>query len=412
MNILPFKSKSYEVLKCNGFLTVLEGSVRSAKTLTANWWWLMYVINSPDNVFIMIGVTVGSLKRNVIDGDFGLIALSNNLLIEKKDSKGYDYLTFKGSDKRIYMFGGGNVSSYKIFRGITSGGVLIDEVNQCHPNTVAESFNRTIVSSDRRHIWTLNPDVPAHWVYSDYLDRYDEEQPDGYKWFHFTLDDNPALTDERKDQLKSEYTGLFYQKFILGLRVSPDGACYTSFTNDLVIDSIPKEFKIIKATIGVDIGGNGSATTFNATLTYMHENKLGIIVYKEHYDKLNESVEKVKADYLKFIEKVKKEYVLQGVYVDSAEQLILKTFRNLGIVNVRNSLKKPIVDRIRFLDYLMSQKRCWFLKDCKETIKAVQSAIWDSKSHGELKRLDNGSTNIDNLDSLEYSIEKDMRSFI
>ena len=91
------------------------------------------------------------------------------------------------------MFGGQNVSSYKIFRGLTAGGVYIDEANQCHPNTVAESFNRTIVSSDRRHIWTLNPDVPAHWVYADYLDRYDEEKPDGYKWFHFNLDDNDSI---------------------------------------------------------------------------------------------------------------------------------------------------------------------------------------------------------------------------
>ena len=411
IDILPFKPKSLELLKCKGFLTVAEGSIRSGKTLTVNWAWLEFVINSPDNLFIMIGVSSGSLKRNVIAGDFGLIALTNNLLTEKRDSKGYEYLTFKGSDKRIYMFGGENISSFKVFRGITAGGVLIDEANQCHPNTIAESFNRTAVSKDRRHYWTLNPDVPSHWIYTEYLDKYDELQPAGYKWFHFDLDDNPAMTEERKKELELQYKGLFFKKFILGLRVNPEGACYCSFTDDLIIDEIPDKIKPLFVQVGVDIGGNGSATTFNATLFYMtKENRMGIIEIKEDYDSLNVSVERVKSNYVNFIQTVKQEYILQDVFVDCTEQLILKSLKNLGMVNVRNSLKKPIVDRIRAIDWLMSQKRFHILRCCPQTIKALQSAVWDSKAH-ELKRLDNGTTNIDSLDSLEYSIESRIKEF-
>ena len=410
IDLLPFKPKSKEVLKTKGFLTVLEGSVRSAKTLTANWWWLEYVITSPDNLFLMIGVTSGSLKRNVIDGDYGLISLSNNLLIEKKDSKGYEYLTFKGTEKRIYMFGGDKISSYKIFRGITAGGVYIDEANQCHSNTIVESFNRTAVSKDRRHLWTLNPDVPGHWLYSDYLDRYDKEQPAGYKWFHFDLDDNPAMTEERKRELELQNPGLFYKRYILGLRVSPEGACYSSFTDDLIIDKLPEDVNIQFIQVGVDIGGNGSATTFNATGFYYLDGKINMVALDKHYDTLNVSVEKVKSDYTKCITMLKEKYVLMDVYVDSAEQLILKSLRNLGMVNVRNSLKNPIVDRIRGLDYLMSQKRFKIFRHCKNTIKAIQSAVWDEKSQ-ELKRLDNGTSNIDSLDSLEYSFENKLREF-
>ncbi len=419
IDILAFKPKSLEVLKHKGFLLVLEGSVRSSKTLTLNWHFLNYVVESPDNLFIMIGVTVGSLKRNVIDGDYGLIQLSANNLIEKKDSKGYDYLHLKGTDKKIYMFGGQNVSSYKIFRGITAGGVLIDEANQCHPNSIAESFNRTAVSKDRRHMWSLNPDVPAHWIYADYLDKYDKEQPAGYKWFHFDLDDNPAMTEERKKELELQYSGLFYKKFILGLRVSPDGACYPSFDESLIIDELPKDIKPLFIQVGVDIGGNGSATTFNATLFYMQEflkdnraiKRLSAIALGEVYDTENTDVETIKGKYKNFIVKLKNDYVVTDVFVDSAEQLILKSIRNMGLVNVRNSLKKPIVDRIRLLDLLMSQKRFLFMRKCKHTIRAVQSAVWDKKSD-KLERLDNGTSNIDSLDSLEYSLESKMKEFI
>ena len=415
IDLLPLKPKSLEVLDFEGWLLVLEGSVRSSKTLTANWKWLEYIVRAYKDYgiknFMMLGVTVGSLKRNVVDDEYGLIALSNNLLVEKKDSKGYDYLSWIGTKIKIYMFGADNVSSYKIFRGITVGGILGDEVNQWHPNSLAEAFNRTIVSKLRLHLFTLNPDVPSHWLYSNYLDKYDKEKTKGYKWFHFTLDDNPVLTEERKRELESQYSGLFYKKFILGLRVNPEGACYCSFTDDLIIDKIPEDIKPLFVQVGVDIGGNGSATTFNATLFYMtKENRMGIIAIKEDYDSLNVSVERVKSNYTNFIQTVKQEYILQDVFVDSAEQLILKSLKNLGMVNVRNSLKKPIVDRIRAIDWLMSQKRFHILRCCPQTIKALQSAVWDSKAH-ELKRLDNGTTNIDSLDSLEYSIESRIKEF-
>jgi hypothetical protein len=43
---------------------------------------------------------------------------------------------------------------------------------------------------------------------------------------------------------------------------------------------------------------------------------------------------------------------------------------------------------------------------CKELKKAFETAIWDEKAEkqGELKRLDNGTTDIDSLDSFEYAI--------
>ena len=82
-----------------------------------------------------------------------------------------------------------------------------------------------------------------------------------------------------------------------------------------------------------------------------------------------------------------------------------------GIINVHNSLKNPIVDRIRFLDLMFSIGRASIYKDCKETIRAVQSAVWTTKGDKET-RLDNGTSNIDSLDGAEYSFEKYMRDMI
>jgi hypothetical protein len=47
-------------------------------------------------------------------------------------------------------------------------------------------------------------------------------------------------------------------------------------------------------------------------------------------------------------------------------------------------------------------------RSCKWTIDALKSAIWDAKQVTEDVRLDNGTTNIDSLDALEYSFERDI----
>ena len=54
---------------------------------------------------------------------------------------------------------------------------------------------------------------------------------------------------------------------------------------------------------------------------------------------------------------------------------------------------------------LMSQGRFFILRRCKHTIAALSEAVWDSKSPTRDRRLDDGSTNIDSLDALEYALE-------
>lgn len=59
---------------------------------------------------------------------------------------------------------------------------------------------------------TTNPDSPAHWVKRDYLDnpRIDLLS------IKFTLDDNVFLPKKYVESLKSEFCGVFYDRFILG----------------------------------------------------------------------------------------------------------------------------------------------------------------------------------------------------
>lgn len=404
----PLNQKSRQAIRTKGFMKIYEGAVRSAKTVTSLVDWYNYIIRSPEKVFLMSGATMGSLARNCLDGDFGFIAITNGKAVKKTDTDQSKFLQL--GDKRIYYCGSDNAASYKKIRGLTIGGSYSDEMNLHHRDFFDTMVGRSFASQDRLIIGTLNPESPSHWLYTDYLDRYEKEQTPGYHWFHFTLDDNPAITSERKEQIRQQYTGVFYQRYILGLRVRAEGGCYPSFSNDNIIDTLPPEH-IIFCYIGSDIGENRSASTLCLTGFFMRDKKLHAVVIDEVYDKENKNTHTVLDNFKNFVARSRERFTVTDAYTDCAAQLMKKSMQQMHIINVHDSLKKPVRDRIHFTDLMFSLKRLYVMRNCKHTIQAWQSACYDSKSTEE-KRLDNFTSNIDSLDAFEYSIEPKMRDFI
>lgn len=411
MDLLPFGEKAKRSIAETGFLNVWEGSVRSMKTITSLFGWMLYVMQADGKTFVMAGNTLGSLVRNCIDGEYGLLALSGGTMRKTRDADGSNVI--RVADKTVYLFGADDSRSYKKLRGLSPTGIYNDEANLQHRDFIQECFNRTIASRDRRHYWTLNPDVPGHWIYKDYVDKFRDDKLPGYHYWHFSLDDNPALTEERKAELKAQYTGVFYKRFILGLRVRAEGGCYPSWSDSCVLKELPGDWQVMFVQVGVDIGGNKSATCFTATgfVRKPEKRRLDIVILRTHYDTENKATEPVLAAYKDFVEKIKMQWSCADMYCDSAEQLILKSMRNIGMVNVHNSLKNPVVDRIRFADVMMSSGRFHVLACCKNTIDAIESAVWDPKSAKE-ERLDDGTSDIDSLDSMEYSWESRMKEIL
>ena len=99
--IYPLSQKSLDCLKFNGFFLCLEGAVRSTKTVTANVYFYKRILSSRDSTFLMLGNTQGSLVRNVIDGDFGLLAITGHAAKIKQDQHSIKYISshFRNADR-------------------------------------------------------------------------------------------------------------------------------------------------------------------------------------------------------------------------------------------------------------------------------------------------------------------------
>ena len=57
------------------------------------------------------------------------------------------------------------------------------------------------------------------------------------------------------------------------------------------------------------------------------------------------------------------------------------------------------------LNRLISAGRLWVSEDCPHLIEALETAVWDEHDIHKDTRLDNGTSNIDSLDAMEYAFE-------
>ncbi|MBP1544762.1 MAG: terminase family protein, partial [Oscillospiraceae bacterium] len=296
--------------------------------------------------------------------------------------------------------------------GITLGGAYCDELTLFPRDFFVMLLSRLSVSGAKL-IATTNPDTPSHWLLKEYLAN-DDLSEDIFRMV-FLIDDNTTLDPEYVAALKKEYTGIFYDRFILGLWKAAEGVIYRDFANDTeryLLDALPDDLML--GVCGLDFGGNGSAHA--AALVGITRGFKRIVVLEEYYRKEVIDPETLTDDVCEFITRCKSRYRLGDMYCDSAETTLVKGIRTAVHrrkipVEVHNARKGEIIDRIWFCSMMMAQGRFFVMRHCKHTIEALTSCVWDSRSLND-KRLDDGSSNIDSLDALEYALEPYMSDLI
>lgn len=401
---------------------IADGAVRSGKTVSMaisfiNWAMARY--NETD--FAICGKTVGSLRRNVII-TLKQQLLSLNFEFEEKRSDNLIIITKGDITNYFYVFGGKDESSQDLIQGMTLGGVLFDEVALMPQSFVTQAEARCSLEGSK--LWyNCNPKGPTHYFKREYIDVLEEKR---LLYLHFTMDDNLTLSEAVKERFRRMFTGVFYERNILGLWVTAEGKIYISFGKDNIIDTAdwyakdedgrythPLRKKLSICTIGVDFGGNKSSTTFTCTAFTQGFNEC--ITVKEKRIKQEIDPTQLEKMFVDFCRECMTEYKVLAAYCDSAEQVLIRGLRK-AIVNanipiaINNARKAEIIDRIRFGLTMFAQHRFFILSDCKETIQAYTDAVWDEKK--EDVRLDDGTTNIDSLDSSEYSQEPYMKIMI
>lgn len=388
-------------------INILEGSVRSGKTWITLVAWALWVATMPiDAQYLMVAKTITSLKRNCLD-----------LLQSLVGDKNFKYNTSSKEGKlfgrTIYLEGVNDVRAEGKIRGMTLQGAYCDELTLFTEDFFTMLLSRLSMPGAKL-FGSTNPDTPAHWLNQKYLLRGNELDLYQKK---FLIDDNPYLDPAYIDNLKREYTGVFYKRFILGEWVVADGLCYQQFADNpekWLRDEAEDNIHFI--SIGVDFGGNNSKTTFVAVAIHKDFSRIGAI--KNHRldgAKGTIDADRLNSEFVRFVRDLQKEYKapVRYVFADNAEQYLIaglrKAVKDAGLpLQVGDSEKGRIIDRIICTNTLLNTDRLYVLRSCEQVINALRAAMWDKKAaeKGIEKRLDDFTTDIDTCDAFEYGFSR------
>lgn len=387
-------------------INILHGSIRSGKTVVSLFKFALEVATYPkDAKFLMVGVTLDTLKRNCLD-ILDEILPDGSFVYSLGSKMGYLY------GRQVYLEGANDSQSMRKIRGMTLTGAYLDEAS-LHNKDFVRTVNGRLSTPRAFLLATTNPEEPTHWFKTDYIDAVGIDK----KVWHFVLEDNCFLDKDYIKNVKAEYLQMgnaYFQRYILGLWVRAEGAVYTEFcenTNEYIVREIDKN-DIDFIQIGIDFGGNGSKTAFVAT-AFLRDNKGIAVLEAERVESENLNPERLNKRFEAFFDTVCNNYPkanIRYVFADSAEQVLIRGLKTIGLpVVIRNSIKNEINQRIRCANGLIARKKFVIQERCRSVIEAMQSAVWRETKTGADERLDDGSTDIDSLDAFEYSWENEIR---
>lgn len=197
-------------------INLLEGSVSSGKTWISLVLWAFWVKTMPrDKLYMMAAKSLTTLKRNCLILLQELVGESNfTFSLSKKEGVLFD--------RRILLEGANDARSEAKIRGLTLQGAYCDELTNIPQDFFTMLLSRLRLPESKLFA-TTNPDNPLHWLKLNYIDRKDELS---FLDVKFLLEDNTTLPQDYIDNIKVEYTGVFYERFILGNWVVAEGLVY------------------------------------------------------------------------------------------------------------------------------------------------------------------------------------------
>lgn len=216
---------------------ILTGAFRAGKTIMNNYLFIMELKRiarlsiqrkDPHPQYILAGYSSNSIYTNVIS------AIESYFGITMKTDRHGHYHLFGIDIVPSYT---GSIRGVGSIRGMTSYGAYINEASLATHDVFQEILQRCSIEG-ARIICDTNPDIPTHWLKTDYIDNHDPKAR--IKSFTFTIDDNTFLSKDYVESIKAATPrGMFYDRGILGQWVTGDGIVYQDFNKDTM--AIPRD---------------------------------------------------------------------------------------------------------------------------------------------------------------------------
>lgn len=350
---------------------IADGAIRSGKTVSMSLSYIMWAMSvfSGQN-FGLCGKTIGSFRRNVLFW-LKLMLRSRGYKIQDHRADNLLVVTLRGIENYFYIFGGKDERSQDLIQGITLAGCFFDEVALMPESFVNQATGRCSVKGSK-YWFNCNPDGPYHWFKTEWIDRKKEKN---LIHLHFTMEDNLSLAEKIKERYRSMYTGVFYERYILGLWTVAEGVIYDMFSMGVHVKDMISNLLSSGRYVSVDYG------TQNATVFLLwNKGKDGVwyCTKEYYYSGREEKRQKTDSEYADDLVCWLGETKVKTIIVDPSAASFIAELRKRGMSVTK--AKNDVADGIRLVGTLLNTKRIAFSKECVNTILEFSSYVWDTKA--------------------------------
>nr|DAW43757.1 MAG TPA: large terminase [Caudoviricetes sp.] len=388
----PYRTQ-YEALIC-------DGAVRSGKTSVMSLSFFLWAMGNFDGqAFALCGKSVGAVERNIVTPLMAITYLQQNFSVRYNRADHVIVATRGRKENRFYLFGGKDESSASLIQGITLAGVLLDEVALMPRSFVEQALARCSVAGAK--LWfNCNPEGPEHWFRKEWILKTEKHKA---LHLHFTMDDNPALDDATRERYRTMYSGVFYERFVLGNWVMSEGLVYDMFdttANEYRPENMPPSLHSSGVrTIACDYG-TSNPTVFLDIYDYNDK----IYVDREYRwdsrDPENGGRQKTDEEYADDMQ----EFMGPNqctIIVDPSAASFIAALRRRGLYVL--AADNDVLDGIRKTSSLIKQRRLLVNTQCSPLLGEIGTYLWDKKNgpNGEdrvIKERDHGP------DALRYFV--------
>ena len=348
----------YEAIVC-------DGAVRSGKTLAMGLSFFLWGMICFDGArFGVCGKTIASLRRNVLSEILPRMERLGATWKERR-SENVVIVRFRGHENRFYIFGGRDESSASLIQGITFAGILLDEVALMPQSFVEQACARCSVAGSR--LWfNCNPAGPGHWFYKSWILQAKQRK---CLRLHFTMEDNPSLTEAIRQRYQRLYTGVFYRRFILGQWAQAEGRVYDFFEPEMVKPAPAGPFT--QWYISCDYG------TVNPTSMGLWGCSDGVWYrVKEFYFNSREAMRQMTdEEYALALKKLAGERTVTAVIVDPSAASFIEVLCRRGW-RVQKA-DNDVLSGIRQTSDALKEGRVVICEGCDDCIREMDEYVWD-----------------------------------
>lgn len=381
------KVKDHEAIIC-------DGSVRAGKTVIMSLSYVMWAMETfNEEQFGMAGKTIGSFRRNVLRPLKQMLLGRRYKVVDHRTDNMFE-VSKNGKVNYFFIFGGKDEASQDLVQGLTAAGFFFDEV-ALMPQSFVNQATARVSKTGGKYWFNMNPEGPYHWFKLNWIDDLKGKRA---LRIHFRMEDNPSLSEEVIDRYKRNYSGVFYQRYILGLWVMSEGVIYDNFNRETMVVSEPPE-RCTKYYVSVDYGTQ-NPTVF---LLWGFYNGVWYCLKEYYYDGRHSARQKTDDQYANDLD----EFVGNlnaRIIIDPSAASFIAVLRNRHYRIIRAN--NDVLNGIRETQSAMNNGLIKFTDNLPNLFKELASYIWDDKasSNGEDKVIKEHDHAMDSMRYFVYMV--------